>query len=273
VDTIAATNQVTFNATLRGLPDGDWYVRAFIDHTGTRAFSYAKPWGYGCYVGTDRKDVYSPRPYTIKTGSTFMPEAVVYIEDTDRNNDGLPDAWASTSSTTAPGGSGAYTVLVNASGVASAFNVFAKMDAGVLSLPYVSMLAQFSDDEDISALRLEYAMAMSGVASVESAITPEVRITAFSVDKGVDIAVDMPTTINPSTLKATNIGTVNVPVTLKLWKTDSLDGTWTEIGSVSETFAVNTVNGKLDQAKLDALNASLKAQLSGQSGFFKVTVE
>ena len=127
--------------------------------------------------------------------------------------------------------------------------------------------------EDISALRLEYAMAMSGVASVESAITPEVRITAFSVDKGVDIAVDMPTTINPSTLKATNIGTVNVPVTLKLWKTDSLDGTWTEIGSVSETFAVNTVNGKLDQAKLDALNASLKAQLSGQSGFFKVTVE
>jgi uncharacterized protein (DUF2141 family) len=268
VDTMSATNQITFNAELKGLSAGKWYLRAFIDTDGDRVRDVGESWGYGCYMGTDRKDVWTPRAYEIVVGETKVPEAVIYVEDVDADNDGLPDSYNKTvTGTTSP-----YTVVVDGN-TASAFSIYANLDAGVLSLPYVSMLTHFSDDEEISALRLDYAMAMSGLSATDPLLEPVVRITSFSVDKGVDLAVDVPTAIDPSTLKATNIGSVNVAVTLKLWKTDALGGDWTLVDTQSDTFAVNTVDGKLDQTKLDALNTALKASMSGQSGFFKVTVE
>ena len=270
VDALSATNQVAFNASLTGLAAGEWYVRAFIDTNGNRILDPEESWGYGCYVNTDRKDVWTPRAYTIKPGSDKMPEAVVYIEDVDDDNNGLPDSYSGTAaSTNAP-----YIVVVNNTGNVSAFDIYTKLGAGLLELPYVSMLTHFNDDEEISALRLGYAMAMAGVTSVENAIEPIVRITSFSLEQGIDIVVDIPTTINPSSLKATSIDTINVNVKLTLQSADDIGGPWTDETTVSDTFAINTINGKPNKAQLEALNEKIREKTAANpTKFFKVKVE
>lgn len=79
---LASTTSITWNAQLIGLKaDTDYYVRAFIDSNTNGVKDATESWGYGNYVGSDRKDLYTPRAYRAKYESFKMPLSVIYIED------------------------------------------------------------------------------------------------------------------------------------------------------------------------------------------------
>ena len=81
---LATTNSLAPNALLIGLKaDKDYFIRAFVDSNGDGILGDGEPWGYCNYVGTNRRDIYTPRPFSFKKGATDMPKAVVYLEDVD----------------------------------------------------------------------------------------------------------------------------------------------------------------------------------------------
>jgi uncharacterized protein (DUF2141 family) len=88
---IASNSNLTVNATILGLKPGAYYVRAFIDSDGDSAWSRWETWGYANNVGTDERYLYMPRAVTVAVGE-MPPETVVFMEDMDTDNDGIPDA-------------------------------------------------------------------------------------------------------------------------------------------------------------------------------------
>ena len=79
----------TVNVAMYGLVPGDYYVRAFIDTTNDVIRSTWESWGYQNNVGTDKKDLYTPISTKVERNDTSF--ALVFIEDMDTNNDGVPD--------------------------------------------------------------------------------------------------------------------------------------------------------------------------------------
>lgn len=94
VATIASESVIATNAVLRGVAPGTYYVRAYIDTDADGVKSDWESWGYNCYVG-DRsvERAWAPKPITLKCNLNPPPDATVYIEDADTDNDGFPDAW------------------------------------------------------------------------------------------------------------------------------------------------------------------------------------
>ncbi len=97
VESVAAEGAAhTVNATLIGLPAGDYYVRAYID-LDEYGDAYVKDdtesWGYVSKRDGTTADMFMPTTIqigsTIGSGETFT----LYIEDVDTNGNNLPDAW------------------------------------------------------------------------------------------------------------------------------------------------------------------------------------
>ena len=81
------------NATIIGLKEGAYYVRAFIDSDGDFKRSNWESWGYACPRGdVSAGAIYAPTPVTVGIGS-LIPEALVYVEDCDVDQDCLPDVY------------------------------------------------------------------------------------------------------------------------------------------------------------------------------------
>ena len=81
------------NATIVGLKPGTYYVRAFIDSDGDFKRSDWESWGYACPRGdTETGAIYRPSAVTVGEGLA-MPVARVYVEDSDVDQDCLPDVW------------------------------------------------------------------------------------------------------------------------------------------------------------------------------------
>jgi hypothetical protein len=82
------------NVVLKGIPSGSYYIRAYIDSDGDFKRSDWESWGYA-----NRRDMNSGRnifthvPVTVGPEVALAPLVTVYIEDTDRDGDWLPDAW------------------------------------------------------------------------------------------------------------------------------------------------------------------------------------
>ena len=274
VATLMETNAVTCNAQLIGLQAGKpYYVRAYIDSNANGVKDAEESWGYGNYVGTTRKDIYTPRAYVASKGSFLMPEAVVYIEDVDRNNNGLPDAAAVEANAPAAVAAGPYVVTYDGTS-ASVLNVFAAMGGDAALLPYVSQLNSFANGGTLSAYQMYYAMAMYDLNPASLATEPVARITNFDLARGIEIALETPTTVNGKTLLAKKQGmTVSVNLNVTVWHVAALTGTWAPVGApIAVTVPVNARDGKVPPADLAAINAQI-ATRTGASGFYKVTVE
>lgn len=87
---ISSATEMRANALFDGIPNGTYYVRAFIDTDGDGVKSNWESWGYGCRLGQDPLSCYNPLGFDVKTGVT--PTAVVYVEDADTNGNRIPDA-------------------------------------------------------------------------------------------------------------------------------------------------------------------------------------
>ena len=79
------------NSTLKGLPQGTYYVLAYIDSNGNGVRDPWESWGYANYVGEGTSKIYTPKPCSL-TGSE-VPEVIVYIEDMDSDGDNFPDIY------------------------------------------------------------------------------------------------------------------------------------------------------------------------------------
>ncbi len=89
LDFVAAqtNNLVTFD----GVPKGTVYVRAFIDRNGNGKRDIWETWGYANQVGSGSAVLYAPMPLTVTGLASTTPACVVFMEDTDINQNGIPD--------------------------------------------------------------------------------------------------------------------------------------------------------------------------------------
>ena len=95
---LALTNLLDFVAaqtnnlvTLDGVPKGLVYVRAFVDRNGNGRRDIWETWGYANQVGSGRSVLYAPVPFTVTGLASSTPECVVFMEDSDINQNGVPD--------------------------------------------------------------------------------------------------------------------------------------------------------------------------------------
>ncbi len=86
------TDSTSVNAMLYGLPNGAYYVRAFLDSNANGVRDAWESWGYYNYAGMADNNIYDPRSVAVSaTGIT--PVIMLAIEDCDTDQDFYPDAW------------------------------------------------------------------------------------------------------------------------------------------------------------------------------------
>ena len=79
------------DSTASGSLEGNYYVRAFIDHNQNGARDVWESWGYANYYG-ETDTPYDVRPFRVEFSSQ-TPTATIIIEDADSDQDWFPDAW------------------------------------------------------------------------------------------------------------------------------------------------------------------------------------
>lgn len=84
----------TVNATIVGLDAGTYYIRAYIDSDGDFEKDEWESWGYYCARAGEDKTSAIFAPLSVTVGYGLKPGAVsVYVEDTDIDQDCLPDVY------------------------------------------------------------------------------------------------------------------------------------------------------------------------------------
>jgi hypothetical protein len=279
-DTLDAENMVELNAMVTGLPLGkSYHMLAYIDTNGNGVRDEWESWGYGNFVGTDRKDVYTPRAYELASKEVHdgtVPDCVIYIEDADTNDNKIPDVWEWNKDGKLGGehitsdayNMSPYFVTLNSNG-AIATNIFFAIEAGTVDLPFYSVLTQMQNGNKLSAASL--ALAMAGIDLSKLDVKPEVKITSFSLTDGITIKVDPKAEINGETFKPTVVK-VDVKLTLTLQKSDSLTDGWTNVKTISETFTLSSDATEIPSSKLEAMNTEIKSNISGSAGFYRIMV-
>ena len=98
--------EVTPNVTFDGIAPGSYYVMAFIDTNGNGVRDLWESWGYACGIGTDVTDRWSPVSFGVSASKVAPSAALVVMEDTDVNQNWMPDCLEDISSWTSPTGDG-----------------------------------------------------------------------------------------------------------------------------------------------------------------------
>jgi hypothetical protein len=81
------------NVRIAGLAAGTYYVCAYIDSDGDFKRSNWESWGYACARGDkDTGAIYAPTGFAVGEGIE-TPFVSLYVEDTDVDQDALPDVW------------------------------------------------------------------------------------------------------------------------------------------------------------------------------------
>lgn len=292
VSDIASPSNMTVNAVIRGLEQGTYYVRAYIDTDADFQFDQWESWGYGCYVGDGQAPfkvvnrgngkanaaafMYTPRAYTVAKAAA-TPVAEVFIEDADTDYDGLPDAWEMSTSgslgAASPATGSTYLVKVNTTlattvspfGVQNVMGVTAE-DSAVWPILSILNSLDGTASSSKSAVAKEVAALLDMPATVTEA---EVKIASFSLTDGLVLTTETETSAIGSGAKlASAAAPSTVKVTWELLYAPALDAEFTVVDSGSVTLGgadATTKTVSLEKAKSDA-------NYSERSGFFKVRV-
>ena len=221
VTTLKSEKTMSANVKLFGLKPGTYYLRAFIDTDGDGVWSRWESWGYGNYVGaadaatvrltrgqgalSKTKEIaavafpFTPRAYTLVIGQD-TPEAEIFIEDADTDNDGLPDAWEWTTNHgsldefSAPSGTDIFTrvnpELDDALNRAINLNM-ASTGISYARMPLLNTLANGSDAAVTKAAKKLLGKKTTAAASAPAPVTEQVavKIDAFSLAEGIALSV------------------------------------------------------------------------------------
>lgn len=188
--------------TMRGLPVGTYYVRAFIDTKADCEFSNWESWGYACFVGDGAAKTYrfTPKPFMI-VKNVEAPEAEVFIEDMDTDNDGIPDAWEwdstndSLSARNSPTGNTFFT-KVNPTLAATVAGYVNIGNSGMRLMSAAASVNVYASMTLMNALISEDATTVMAMGKLLSApmLPPvsekyAVKIDRFSLNDGIDVSV------------------------------------------------------------------------------------
>ena len=80
------------NALFKGVQPGEVYLLAFIDRNNNGVRDRFETWGYANQVDVYNENIYSPNPVLVQEEAVKTPSAVIYMEDTDVNQNGIVDA-------------------------------------------------------------------------------------------------------------------------------------------------------------------------------------
>ncbi len=94
-DLSEAFEVVSTNAMLDGIAPGKYYLMAFVDSNTNGVRDAYETWGYACKVASeeyeDAKDRWTPVALEVTSAKTYVPCAIVVMEDTDVNQNWKPD--------------------------------------------------------------------------------------------------------------------------------------------------------------------------------------
>ena len=253
------------NVRIVGLAAGTYYVRAYIDSDGDFKRSAWESWGYACARGDkDTGAIYAPTGFTVGEGIE-TPFVSLYVEDTDVDQDALPDVWEYDAANGADdfllkqgpmeNTNDGY-IAVNPDLVANIARVVAANSAG-------GMMSLAASGYMPSAM----ASMMLGVDSIEPEIedgtlaVKSIALDGDNVNLTVGAAADEPAkgTIFVSEGKVT--------ATIVVSYADTLGGTW-DSTELTKTFEIE------DGSVADTLTFSLsELGLDSSKGFFKVELK
>ena len=84
---------VAANSSIIGLPEGKYYLKAFVDSNNNGICEDWETSGYLCARDGSTADWLSPKAITVGPDIGTSEIAEIYLEDADTDYDGLPDAW------------------------------------------------------------------------------------------------------------------------------------------------------------------------------------
>lgn len=260
-DLASVTNEAhEVNVTFTGLDAGTYYLRAYIDSDGDGTRSPWESWGYAC----GRGDIVTGAifaPTAINVGLGQSPCEVAYVEDTDIDQDCLPDVYEyetagdnkdgflmfkGPSTNANDGYIGVNPELASDiernSGNATAY----MFSAGATSVP-----------SDLVALTL-------GLETAENTVEEStLGITAISLANG-SVNITVGAKANEPDLGQWYVKDSTVTATIVIKYADSLDGVW-NVKEVTKTFRI------ADGAVSETFTISLEELgLDSSKGFFKV---
>ena len=255
------TNEDTVaNATIAGVLQGSYYVRAFFDANDNGECELAET--HGAYCERDHKTSSLYLPITFSTES--ISQAVVYLDDSDTDKDNLPDAWEI----------GTYATY-DKLGPVSLDKILAVTDTvGTISREYSIKSSLVTELKALGALGVMMSTRLSsaGVAALMVGDEPyEVNL----VDDSVEICdvefkngkvVLLVSAEADSTSSAGVFYEVPTTVTVDVYVayTDSLAADFTEVKATTITVGSDTC--ELVELNLNDLGLS-------NSGFFKIRLE
>ena len=289
LDAIAdGENALVANARIIGLEAGTYYVRAFIDTQKDGICQNWESWGFACDRDIRGAAIYTPK--AIKVGPKYGQSDVVsvFIDDSDTDQDNLPDAWEWTQkgNLTAlnvgnldqnlTGGIAVKKELTDAlSGSGSLTTGLAVMLSSSLNSPYVAAMVMGVDVSGASTPAQASSAVVSAVSKAEVSAEPKsVKFTSITLDPtdstvklGVETSAVGSSSVDPALTAIYEFETSgSLTVTCRLWKKDTLAATkWTEVTSARRKVEVG------ENDSLITLNLGSDVDLS--NGFFKVTLE
>ena len=258
------------NAVTLALPAGTYYLAAYIDSNGNFERDPWESWGYVSAVGSADADVYKPVPVTITEPTAKVPSVNIFIEDTDVDNDGFPDAWEFTEFGTLDQQSSAegatFFTKVN-TGLQAAVESFDK-----LGLPQLSTGCAYEMPKLLSVLLGGGNEALAAAALASGAefqtIKPDVAVSISSIGTaGLDLTV---TSAQPmAKTQGTKLLAVkpNAVQTFDIYllTAESLDGEWT----ASKVDQVTVpMNGTIE-VKSEKIAQAVK-EVQSKNAFFKI---
>ncbi len=283
VATLSSTAAVTdANATIIGLPEGNYYLRAFVD-TETNGLRAAwESWGYACERDMRDCAIFTPKMIKVGPKSGRQDVITVVIEDCDTDKDSLPDAWEWTqkqnlsdldvleadflADSSLVKKSLAEKLSTSAGGTLSSG---LSVQLASLHNPYKAAMVLGVDVSNVTDAESAQAAVVSA-ASTETVEPKTVAITALDFDTAtgqVKIQVEATTeSAAASGITANPIYTVETSATVKVVvqkKTQLTDATWETIAT--ETL---TITG---EGPIELTPQAISADTT--SGFFRVILE
>ena len=185
VSKVAYTSVIVTNAVIRGVAcGGTYYVRAYIDTDADGVKSDWESWGYNCFVLDPAvTSVWRPKPVTVSY-QDMMPDATVFIEDADTDNDGFPDAWEwnenGNLSDQGPISGNTFFATVNPT-LTSTLNAYSLIAGGIEGATAAT--------GNMRNNRLQASISASAQILADASENTAVQIKAFSLEDGLELEV------------------------------------------------------------------------------------
>lgn len=256
----------TVNATIVGLDAGNYYIRAYIDSDGDFEKDAWESWGYYCARAGENSSsvIFAPLPVSVgfglKTGTVS-----VYVEDTDIDQDCLPDVYEYDTA-----GTDKNDFLEKKGPMENEHNgyisVNPKLESAISDLingglPITMLTSSSRMSRSLAAL----------IASVDT-VEPSIKDSSLTVtsldlvDGNVSLTMSAEA-VNPLAGNTLFVSDGKVRATLIVRYADSLGGEWNEVREPMEFTVEDASAGAVYTKALSDLG------LDATKGFFKVEIE